>query len=82
LTKNHVPEYQHSIMENLQYAPSANNFAYFGDSSNADAFQASQEKSELFMGWGGCKVCSCDGYVSDMQHDGHCVCGHTAADHK
>jgi hypothetical protein len=20
-------------------------------------------------------------YVSDMQHDGHCTCGHTAADH-
>ena len=35
------------------------------------------------LGWGKCTVwgCSCKAYVSDMQHDGHCTCGHTAADH-
>jgi len=35
------------------------------------------------LGWGKCTVwgCNCTAYVSDMQHDGHCTCGHTAADH-
>jgi hypothetical protein len=33
------------------------------------------------MGWGECSQCKCTAYVSDSQHDGHCVCGHTAASH-
>ena len=32
-------------------------------------------------GQGKCNSCSCTAYVSDSAHDGHCICGHTAADH-
>lgn len=33
------------------------------------------------MGWGACSKCNCSAYLSDSAHDGHCVCGHTAANH-
>ncbi|MGB8479223.1 MAG: hypothetical protein WCE63_10315 [Acidobacteriaceae bacterium] len=68
-------------MESYPEATPTNRIPYFGDPANLGTLQASQKKSPLMMGWGACTKCKCDGYVSDMQHDGHCVCGHTAADH-
>jgi hypothetical protein len=51
------------------------------DKLNLGTFREAEEKSDLFMGWGACKECGCAAYFSDRQHDGHCICGHTAADH-
>jgi hypothetical protein len=53
----------------------------FDDKLELGALRETEEKSGLFMGWGACKECGCAGYFSDRQHDGHCICGHTAADH-
>jgi hypothetical protein len=53
----------------------------FDDKLNLFTLREAEEKSGLFMGWGTCKECGCAGYFSDRQHDGHCICGHTAADH-
>ncbi len=36
---------------------------------------------EPILGRGKCTICKCDAYNSDSQHDGHCICGHLAADH-
>ncbi len=42
-----------------------------------------EERARPTMGWGKCTECSkCKAYVSDSAHDGHCICGHTAASHE
>jgi hypothetical protein len=53
----------------------------FDDKLNLGTLREAEAKSGLFMGWGACKECGCAAYFSDRQHDGHCICGHTAADH-
>jgi hypothetical protein len=53
----------------------------FDDKLNLGTLREPEEKSGLFMGWGACKECSCSGFFADRLHDGHCICGHTAADH-
>lgn len=53
----------------------------FDGKLNLGTLREAEEKSGPFMGWGPCKECGCNGYVPDRQHDGHCICGHTAADH-
>jgi hypothetical protein len=48
-----------------------------------DTSKNDPKKTEPTKGWGKCNHwgCNCTAYCSDSNHDGHCICGHTAAEH-